>query len=151
LISTRYDLNQDKYQVFNPHIKFLGQENSFDSIDYNYININHKLQSPTENEINVASKFNKKIPKYECESFININDENKIGIIKDDPDYRYKNNGIFCYLKGDFSEIKDKINNNIDDNLIKKNNNNKAITIDIKEEKKIKIICRKKIYTGKSN
>ena len=88
LISTRYDLNQDKYKVFNPHIKFLGQEYSFDSIDYNYININHELKSPTENEINVASQFNKKIPKYECESLININDENKIGIIKDDPNYR---------------------------------------------------------------
>lgn len=136
LISTRYDLNQDKYKVFNPHINFLGQEYSFDSIDYNYININHELKSPTENEINVASQFNKKIPKYECESLININDENKIGIIKDDPNYREKNNGIFCYLKWDFSKIEDKINNNIDDNLIKNTNNNKVYVyngIDSKE------------------
>ena len=126
LISTRYDLNQDKYQNFIPYIKILGQEYSFDSNDYNYINSIYNVKPPTENEINVASQFNNKVPKYECESFINIKDEIKIGIVKDEPNYREESNGIYHFLNIDFSKIKDKINDNIDDNLNNNMNNNKV-------------------------
>ena len=126
MISTRYDLNQDKYQNFIPYIKILGQEYSFDSNDYNYINSIYNVKPPTENEINVASQFNNKVPKYECESFINIKDEIKIGIVKDEPNYREESNGIYHFLNIDFSKIKDKINDNIDDNLNNNMNNNKV-------------------------
>ena len=113
LISTRYDLNQDKYQNFIPYIKILGQEYSFDSNDYNYINSIFNVKPPTDNEINIASQFNNILPKYECENFINIKDEIKIGIIKDEPNYRGISNCIYHNLNIDFSKIKDKINDNI--------------------------------------
>ena len=121
LISTRYDLNQEQYKVFNPYIKLLGQECNFESNDYNYINNKRQIKPPTEDELKLASQFNKKVPKYECESFININDEIKIGVIKDEPNYRDTNNGIFCYIDGDSSRIKNNDNNNSTNN-----NNNKV-------------------------
>ena len=95
LISTRYDLNQEQYQIFTPYVKFIDQAYDFDINDYNIINKEYKAQTTWDNEIDYVSKYKPYIPKYECESYININEQNRIGIIKDNPLYRSKGiNGI---------------------------------------------------------
>ena len=88
LISTRYDLSQENYQIFNPSIKLFNQQYAFELNEYNYINKEYEVKIPTDSEINFASQYKDKIPKYECEYYSNINEQIKVGVVKDNPIYK---------------------------------------------------------------
>ena len=87
LISTRYDLNQDQYQYLVPSFDVPNQQYAFEPNNYNYINNDYQVNLPTEEEINRASQYKNKIPKYECVSYTSINGQIKVGVVQDDPAY----------------------------------------------------------------
>ena len=127
LISTRYDLNQEQYQIFNPYVKFLDQIYDFDINDYNYINKEYQSQTTWDNEIDYVSEYKHYVPKYECESYININEKIKIGIIKDEPKYRNDEiNGIITLIP--YGRKNKGINNDL-------NNNNNVYNVNEMDDK----------------
>ena len=89
LISTRYDLNQNQqYQLFTPSINVPNQQYVFEPNNYNYINNQYPVQTPTQEEINRAAQYNNKIPNYQCVSYTSLNDgQIKVGVVQDDPAY----------------------------------------------------------------
>ena len=132
LISTRYDLNQEQYQIFTPYVKFLDQTYDFDINNYNIINKEYQAQTTWDNEIDYVSKYKPYIPKYECESYININEQNRIGIIKDNPHYRFIGINGITTLEGVYGRKKKGLNNDIKYNNNVNNNNLKTNLIEIK-------------------
>ena len=90
LISTRYDLNSDKfnkqYENIIPRINLIKSHIDFDSNQYNYLNKDIDINLPTKEEIEDAQKkFKDKVPVYEIYQK-GENDTEKIirtGAIKD--------------------------------------------------------------------
>ena len=80
LISTRYNLNeQEQYQNFVPSFNVPTEQYAFKPDNYNYINNNYNVQNPSNEDINRASIYKDKIPKYECVSYTSIT---LVGIVK---------------------------------------------------------------------
>ena len=93
LISTRYDLNQNQqYQVFTPSINVPSQQYIFDQNNYNYLNTQYQVQTPTNEELNRANQYNNMIPNYQCVSYTSFNNgQIKVGVVQDDPSYCSRN------------------------------------------------------------
>lgn len=116
LISTREDLNQDKYDLYNPYIKCFRQIYDYDKKDF----ITYRailLKSITENDIKFSLKYKEKIPKFIIEKYVDIEENRKIGIIKNIDEGNLYLNEYLDYR--DYLNI-NKDNNNpvFDDNYI---------------------------------
>ena len=82
LVSTRYELNQPKYQKLNPKLDIYDKQYTMDN--YNFLINNYRVVSPTEEDLRKAQKFKDKIPDYKITS---EEGNKKAGIIIDDPSY----------------------------------------------------------------
>lgn len=71
-------MNQEEYQVFNPYLNIFGQKNDFENNDIIHINYEYQIKNHTEYEIAFAEKYKNKIPKYEIERYIHINEQKKL-------------------------------------------------------------------------
>ena len=87
IISTRYDLNQEKYQNFIPSFNIHIEQYAFKPSNYNYINKDYPVLQPTNEEIDQAGIYKEKIPNYKCTSYKTINKKIEVGIVEDDPIY----------------------------------------------------------------
>ena len=83
IVSTRYDLNQPIYQSFVPQLNLLTQKYNYQPEDYNFINNNYKVEVPTARELNIAKKYQDKIPDYNISSG---NDKFHAGVVIDNSD-----------------------------------------------------------------
>ena len=84
IVSTRYDLNQPIYQCFVPQLNLFSKQYNYNPEDYNFINNNYKVQVPTKQELNMAKKYQDKIPDYKISSG---NGQFHAGVIIDNPGY----------------------------------------------------------------
>ena len=115
IISTRYDLNapenEEKYQKLIPQINLITEQYKYEPNSYNYINKDTQLDLPTEEEIEMANKYKDKIPDYQISSG---DEQNKEGVIVDNPNYSYYNNNepptIFKPVSGEFGLDQSQIN-----------------------------------------
>ena len=88
LVSTRYNLNQPKYQPFNPQIEIYEERYTLEEDCYynNFLDENNIPMLPTEEELRIAQQYKDKIPDYK----ITTEEENvKAGIVIDDPNYKF--------------------------------------------------------------
>ena len=82
LISTRYDLNQPKYQALTPRLDIYDKQYTYDPIYYNFLNGNYVATLPTDDELRRVQQYKNMIPDYK----ITTEEENmKAGIVIDDP------------------------------------------------------------------
>ena len=93
IISTRYDLNEpayeEKYSKLAPQLNLITEQFKYEPDNYNYINKDSQLDLPTEEELELAQKYQDKIPDYK----ISLGDDkNKEGVIVDNPNYSNYNN-----------------------------------------------------------
>jgi hypothetical protein len=115
IISTRYDLNapenEEKYQKLIPQINLITEQYKYEPNSYNYINKDTQLDLPTEEEIEMANKYKDKIPDYQISSG---DEQNKEGVILDNPNYSYYNNNepptVFKPVSGEFGLDQSQIN-----------------------------------------
>ena len=115
IISTRYDLNapenEEKYQKLIPQINLITEQYKYEPNSYNYINKDTQLDLPTEEEIEMANKYKDKIPDYKISSG---DEQNKEGVILDNPNYSYYNNNepptVFKPVSGEFGLDQSQIN-----------------------------------------
>jgi hypothetical protein len=115
IISTRYDLNapenEEKYQKLIPQINLITEQYKYEPNSYNYINKDTQLDLPTEEEIEMANKYKDKIPDYQISSG---DEQNKEGVILDNPNYSYYNNNepptVFKPISGEFGLDQSQIN-----------------------------------------
>ena len=84
IISTRYDLNQEAYQVFVPQLNLITQQFQYEPQYYNHINQNYDLQLPTQEELEAAKQYQDKIPVYQVSSG---GVQYQIGVIVENPGY----------------------------------------------------------------
>ena len=84
IVSTRYLLNQNIYQDFIPKIDLITQQYDFRMADYNYINNDFQLITPTPEELEKAKIYQNKIPDYKISSG---GGEIHAGVVLDDPSY----------------------------------------------------------------
>ena len=88
LVSTRYNLNQPKYQAFNPQIEIYEERYTLEEDCYynNFLDENNIPILPTEEELRIAQQYKDKIPDYK----ITTEEENmKAGIVIDDPNIKF--------------------------------------------------------------
>lgn len=126
LISTKKVMNQEEYQVFNPYLNIFGQKNDFENNDIIHINYEYQIKNHTEYEIAFDEKYKNKIPKYEIERYIDINEQKKIAVVKDNEYYRTSDNGTyFGFLNDDienFNPENSLANNKVDYPINSKDN-----------------------------
>ena len=84
LVSTRYDLNQQVYQVFVPQMDLITQQYQYGQEYYNYINQSYDLQLPTQEELEAAKKYQNRVPDYQVSSG---GGQVQQGVILDNPGY----------------------------------------------------------------
>lgn len=129
LISTHENLNQEKYQIYNPYIKCLGK--IYDYEDFNFIHVREIFFTTKiiENGIKFSSKYKDCIPKFEIEKYVEIDEHRKIGVIKVLQSSYIGNEMDELDAERDYKEylnsIKDYINSDyIGNNIIIRNNLN---------------------------
>ena len=113
LVSTRYDLNQQVYQVFVPQINLIVQQYQYQPNDYNYLNNNYQVNLPTQEELDRAQQYKDKVPDYQLSSGGgNI----QAGVIVDNPSYSSFNPtqppAQFAAVSGNVGLSPDQINAN---------------------------------------
>ena len=95
IISTRYDLNAPeynaRYQSFTPALDLQNQQYTYQPEEYNYLNNDYNPDLPTQEELERAGQYDDKIPNYEISNYPSFDGDNKVGIVKDDPSYKSKN------------------------------------------------------------
>ena len=95
IISTRYDLNAPeynaRYQSFTPALYLQNQQYTYQPEEYNYLNNDYNPDLPTQEELERAGQYDDKIPNYEISNYPSFDGDNKVGIVKDDPSYKSKN------------------------------------------------------------
>ena len=129
LISTREDLNQEKYQIYNPYIKCFGQIYDYENSNFIHVRTMLITTRTTENDIKFSLKYKDCTPKFEIEKYVDIDEHRKIGIIKGIQS-SYFNNEIddldaYIFYGEYLNSIKDNINANyIGNNIIIRNNLN---------------------------
>ena len=139
LVSLRYDLNNNIYNPFRPRIKFLNKIQEYTPDYYNIKYGRYKTQIPTNQEIQKAKQYEKKIPQYIISNGINGTQENiVIPYFEESPirnKYIYANNNNIIRLPH-IENIKqnDDYNNNI--NNISPNNIQVKIYNDINKMSK---------------
>ena len=93
ILSTRYNLNDQaydkKYSKLVPQLNLITEQYKYQPDNYNYINPDSQLDLPTEEELLLAEKYKDKIPDYQISSG---DEQNKEGIILDNPNYSSYNN-----------------------------------------------------------
>ena len=111
LISTRYNLNIEVYQVFVPQLDLISQQYTYQPEQYNYINNDYKVDLPTEEELEQAKQYQNKIPDYQISSG---GGEYQNGVIMDNQNYSDYNPNEpppeFAVVGGDVALGKDQIN-----------------------------------------
>lgn len=80
IISTRYDLNQVKYDDFSPRLDLINEQHNYESKDYIYTDNKYNLKLPTEEELKLAEKYKNKVPNYKISKGGQIHE----GVIIDD-------------------------------------------------------------------
>ena len=88
LVSTRYNLNQPKYQAFNPQIEIYEERDTLEEDCYynNFLDEDNIPMLPTEVELRIAQQYKDNIPDYK----ITTEEENmKAGIVIDDPNIKF--------------------------------------------------------------
>ena len=60
LVSSRYDLNQPKYEKFIPQLDLIVNQYTYGEDHYNYLNKNYILVLPTDEELRIAQQYKKK-------------------------------------------------------------------------------------------
>ena len=68
IISTRYSLDEPKYQALAPRIDLISQQYQYKKESYNYKNDNYIVQKPTESELEAAEQYQDKVPDYQKSS-----------------------------------------------------------------------------------
>ena len=113
LVSTRYLLNQSIYQDFIPKIDLITKQYYFRITDYNYINNDFQLITPTPEELEKAKIYQNKVPDYKISSG---GGEIHAGVVLDDPNYsRYDLNKppeAFTSIAGNVELDNEQINEN---------------------------------------
>ena len=67
-----------------PQLNLITQQYTYEPNNYNYINKESQLDLPTKEELEMAYKYKDKIPDYQIS---NGDDQNKEGVIIDNPNY----------------------------------------------------------------
>ena len=72
LVSTRYNLNQPKYQAFNPQIEIYEERDTLEEDCYynNFLDEDNIPILPTEEELRIAQQYKDKIPDYKLKKKI---------------------------------------------------------------------------------
>ena len=115
LISTRYDLNEKKYEnkysKLVPQLNLINQEYNYGPEFYNYVNQDVNIDLPTQEELEKAGQYKDKIPDYQIS---NGNGEIKAGVIVDNPNYSNINYNeppqLFKSVSGEVGINEDQIN-----------------------------------------
>ena len=115
IVSTRYDLNDPaydiKYSKLVPQLNLITEQFKYEPENYNYINKESQLDLPTEEELELAEKYKDKIPDYKISSG---DEQNKEGVIIDNPNYSSYNNNeppsMFKPISGEIGLDQSQIN-----------------------------------------
>ena len=115
ILSTRYNLNapinDTKYSQLIPQLNLITDQYQYEPDSYNYINPESQLDLPTKEELELANKYKDKIPNYQISSG---NEQNKEGVILDNPDYSNYNNNeaplLFKKVSGEIGLDQSQIN-----------------------------------------
>ena len=115
ILSTRYNLNapinDTKYSQLIPQLNLITDQYQYEPDSYNYINPESQLDLPTKEELELANKYKDKIPNYQISSG---NEQNKEGVILDNPDYSNYNNNeaplLFKQVSGEIGLDQSQIN-----------------------------------------
>ena len=75
---------ESKYSKLVPQLNLITQQYTYEPNNYNYINKESQLDLPTKEELEIAYKYKDKIPDYQIS---NGDDQNKEGVIIDNPNY----------------------------------------------------------------
>ena len=114
IVSTRYDLNIDRYLAFVPQLNLITNQYQYEQNYYNYKNDSYDVQLPTEEELQQAQQYQNKIPDYQVSN--NSGGEGQPGVIMDNPGYSsYNPNEApaeFAAVSGNVALAQDQINAN---------------------------------------
>ena len=114
IVSTRYDLNMDRYLAFVPQLNLITNQYQYEQNYYNYKNESYDVQLPTEEELQQAQQYQNKIPDYQVSN--NSGGEGQPGVIMDNPGYSsYNPNEApaeFAAVSGNVALAQDQINAN---------------------------------------
>jgi hypothetical protein len=114
IVSTRYDLNMDRYLAFVPQLNLITNQYQYEQNYYNYKNDSYDVQLPTEEELQQAQQYQNKIPDYQVSN--NSGGEGQPGVIMDNPGYSsYNPNEApaeFAAVSGNVALAQDQINAN---------------------------------------
>jgi hypothetical protein len=114
IVSTRYDLNMDRYLAFVPQLNLITNQYQYEQNYYNYKNDSYDVQLPTEEELKQAQQYQNKIPDYQVSN--NSGGEGQPGVIMDNPGYSsYNPNEApaeFAAVSGNVALAQDQINAN---------------------------------------
>ena len=91
IMSTRYNLNSKqfdhKYAAFNPQINLITLKIDYEPEYYNYLDTSATINLPTQEELEMAKKYENQVPKYEIYSE-NCGNIYRCGTVKDIPDFQ---------------------------------------------------------------
>ncbi len=111
IVSTRYDLNMDRYLAFVPQLNLITNQYTYAQEQYNYVNQSYDLQLPTQEELEQAKQYQNKIPDYQVSSG---GGDFQNGVIVDNPSYSsYNPNEApaeFAAVSGNVALGQDQIN-----------------------------------------
>jgi hypothetical protein len=114
IVSTRYDLNMDRYLAFVPQLNLITNQYQYEQNYYNYKNDSYDVQLHTEEELQQAQQYQNKIPDYQVSN--NSGGEGQPGVIMDNPGYSsYNPNEApaeFAAVSGNVALAQDQINAN---------------------------------------
>ena len=120
IMSTRYNLHsgefERKYNKFNPQLNLITLKIDYEPSYYSYCDTSRTIALPTQEELQMAEKYNSKVPKYDIYTESD-GDIQRCGTVKDNPDFESYN-----------SHLAPEINTNappqvINNNIVNENNN----------------------------
>ena len=113
LVSTRYDLNQDRYQTFVPQLNLISQTYDYGGEYYNYMNNDYHVNLPTQEELQKAQQYQNMVPDYQISSG---GGQMQVGVIVDNPGYSSfeanKPPAAFAAVGGNVALAQDQVNAN---------------------------------------
>ena len=95
----------------SPQLNLISQQYNYKPECYNYVNEEANIDLPTKEELERAGQYKDKIPDYKISSG---DEQNKEGVILDNPNYSYYNNNepptVFKPVSGEFGLDQSQIN-----------------------------------------